>query len=152
MPNNLIARELCDNKIDEQILKKLRINYENNKINKERKRRRSEMLKFLMPQHNILTDDLEDLDIRSSRSTRSEMVFHKGSQFVELDDIEGDDDLREEDIEEEMEKILNRFTLHNAITYTEAVVYPKTLTEFLEFKIKIFNAHFMDNELDDPES
>lgn len=45
-----------------------------------------------------------------------------------MNDIEGDDDLQKEDIEEEMEKILNKIVISHKIEYSEVIIYPKVLT------------------------
>lgn len=54
-------------------------------------------------------------------------------QSLNLDDVQ---DLTDEDIEEEMEKILSKIILHHKIQYSETIVYPKVLTQFLEMKLQ----------------
>lgn len=35
-----------------------------------------------------------------------------------------------------MEQILNKISLHNKIQYSEVIIYPKTLTEYLDNKFR----------------
>ena len=54
-------------------------------------------------------------------------------ESLNLKDIE---DIQEEDIEEEMERFLSQLILHHKIKFSEAIVYPKAFTEFLETKLE----------------
>ena len=53
-------------------------------------------------------------------------------ESLNIKDIE---DLKEEDIEEEMEKVLGKIILHHKIQYSETIVYPKVFTDYLENKL-----------------
>lgn len=59
---------------------------------KPRKRKRSDMINYLIKQYNIISDEVDKFDPKTSMH---ELVFSKQSQFLDLIDIEGEDDLEE---------------------------------------------------------
>lgn len=87
----------------------------------------------------------------SSTSNKELVMSRTESQILDLDaiEIEGEIELREEDIEDEMEQILNKISLHNKIQYSEAIIYPKTLTEFLDHKFRELKTSLMDESQSD---
>jgi hypothetical protein len=138
-PDNIITRELYENKIDEEIYKKLEEIHKNHNENKQQKKikqknnKRSYIVSHLIKDRNILTSEIE-MDNFDNLSETIEtfpsrnLIMTRLLRNLNIDQIE---DLKEEDIEEEMEKILSKIILHHKIQYSEAIVYPKILVEFL---------------------
>lgn len=82
-----------------------------------------------------MIDEVEMKEVKEHASlsmATEDVIISKLMESLHLKDIE---DLQEEDIEEEMEKFLSNLILHHKIKYSEAIVYPKVFTEFLERKL-----------------
>jgi hypothetical protein len=139
LPDNLITKELYENKIDFQIFQKLKEIYSKSQttFSKNEKRKRSQMVSHLIQDRHILIDEIELLEEKdasrervSSHGIIMTKIFQSPANFNEIED------LQEEDIEEEMEKILSKIILHHKLQYSEAIVYPKVFTAFLEGKLE----------------